>query len=79
MIRLWTELTAPKYFIRVDEEDNEILIHIVDEKGSHIRNGNICTISEKGIYHCMGIDKEAAKSLGIPLDANGSVFTTGVN
>ena len=65
-------------YLRLIEENTDVCLVIVDHRGKTIKNGYILRIfgsgKNKGCLHrCFNVDRDAAKKIGIKLDAKGRI------
>ena len=71
MIEIWEDKEIKqKYFLKLsNDSEGDIVLHIVDEKGNGIKDGNILFIREnQGLQFAELIDKSVAEQMGIVLD-----------
>ena len=56
---------------KINGEDDEIVLVVVDKKGNVLSNGTLLSIGKKGLY----LYKNVAKGFGLPLDVSGKILT----
>lgn len=71
MMNIYKE--APQYSLRLVKglESDGVDLVIVRPDGSMVSDGYILAINEVGIVRYGGVNKNAAKQLGLPLDSQG--------
>lgn len=57
-------------YLKLSEEDNEIVLSIVNSIGNTIPSGTLLSISAKGLYLCDKVNTNVA----LPLDSDGRLL-----